>query len=519
YLQDTFAGSPGTTIQSHSSNALPGIPSGSTWGTPTGGPIEIDGNGMIFLAAEPDSICYSNVTLPACVQGSSLEIQFDLAQKTGGDSAVAGIIFESTTGNTIGIEYHKGDGYFYWIQWVSSVRTVLSGVAGGLSVDATLRFKLDTYVGVGSVGNQYTYIWFYSSADEGTTWTLLTDFITTTSSNPNTWSVGPYFQAVAGTTTAGLHIGNIVVQDIPPPAPNCQISRAYVAPSGQSAVFFFETFGGAGVTPTALNYLPSFFLNGTSIGVAVNPWVNGTATCAILQFQGNTQVNQGDVVTVSAPASWMTCGAGNAANQVTNYALTNYTGNSAYRSGSNNNDAGDTFVRTLAPGFNISFYGTSASSLQNIPANLRYRLPDIPYSNMTVDGYPTGMWSNPSQLDFYDWGTIGNQIDSTGTPGVPGYYAIGVDDNGYSGNPTTFTLYSPNTAQSTVTQIHSCDNVGTNGIGQFYLFQLQAASGSTSANIPIGLQIANTSLAPTFSNLVILYGGQYSGDPNGDFTW
>ncbi len=522
YFQDTFAASPGTTIQSHSSNALPGIPSGSTWRTPTGGAIEIDGNGMIFLAAEPDSICYSNVTLPPCLQGSSLEIQFDLARKTGGDSAVAGIIFESTTGNTIGVEYHNGDGYCYWIQLDSSGRNVMTSVAAGLSVGATLRLKIDIMVGLGVAGNQYTYIFFSSSPDGGNTWTLLLGsgwpgFITNTSSNPNVWSVGPYFQQSSGSITTGLHIGNIVAQDIPPPTPNCQISKAYIASSGQSAVFFFETFGGAAVTPTALNYLPSFFLNGTSIGIAVNPWVNGTATCAILQFQNNTQVNEGDVVTVSAPASWMTCGTGNAANQVIHFPLTNCTGNSAYRSGSTNNDASDTFVRTLAPGFNISFYGTS--SLQSIPANLRYRLPGMQYSNMTVDGYPTGMWSNPGQLDFYDWDSIGSQIDSTGTPGVPGYYAIGYDDNSYATNPTTLTLYSPNTAESTVTQIHSCDNPGTNGIGQFYLFQVLPVSGSTSANVPVGLQLSNTSKAPNVSNVFILYGGTVSGDPNGDFTF
>ena len=43
-------------------------------------------------------------------------------------------------------------------------------------------------------------------------------------------------------------------------------------------------------------------------------------------------------------------------------------------------------------------------------------------------------------------------------------------------------------AEVTVTQIHSCDNTGTNGIGQFYLFERYTDIRAPSvADIPIGL--------------------------------
>ena len=70
--------------------------------------------------------------------------------------------------------------------------------------------------------------------------------------------------------------------------------------------------------------------------------------------------------------------------------------------------------------------------------------------------------------------------------------------------------YSP--ARSVVTQITACNNPGSNGIGQFYLFNAQQASGSGVANIPIALQFAmpNGGTSPNIANLYILGPGDFT---------
>jgi len=186
------------------------------------------------------------------------------------------------------------------------------------------------------------------------------------SSLPSAIAVGPYFFGATGTATTGIHVGNIVVQDIPPPPPNCQISNAYVTTSGQSVAFLFETISGSTpVIPTVLNYAPSFFHNGTSIGIGTNSWITGYHSCAIIQFQPGIQINPGDIVTVSTPASWMSCGTANAANQVINLEIGNYTGQSCFGTG--------TLAKTFKPGLNFSDIGSSGSTLYNIPLNWRLR--------------------------------------------------------------------------------------------------------------------------------------------------
>jgi len=426
------------------------------------------------------------------------EVQFDFKLCSTVSGSYPFVVLMDDGTNTIMLQYNTGGGNFFFYQNGSGG----SGSSATLTTPGTTwRIKVDcTYY----LNEPYTNLasWnAYYSTNSGTTWnTLISGWQTLNTTMPSVIRSGVYFAGSACTATTGGHIGTIVVQDLPPATPNCQIQKAYIASSGQSAVFFFETLGGSAITPTAMTYAPSFFQNGNSIGVGINPWVNGTAPCLIVQFQNNVQLSATDTVTVSVPASWVAAGYGNAANQVTNLVLTNYTGKSCFGT--------DTLVKTFKPGFNISYYGTS--SFQNIPANLRYRLPTMLYGANTVDGYPTSMYATYGTQDFYDWGSVSNGVDNTKYPGVPGYYALGYDETWYSGNPTTLTLTSPNTAQSTVTQIHSCDNPGTNGIGQFYLFQVTQTAGSTSANIPVQLYWQNANKAPNISNLLIVGPGDFT---------
>ncbi len=61
YLQDTFQGTAGTQLQSHTSDT------GSSWATPTGGNIELDGNGKVYLESTGDSYSLSNATMPTAL--------------------------------------------------------------------------------------------------------------------------------------------------------------------------------------------------------------------------------------------------------------------------------------------------------------------------------------------------------------------------------------------------------------------------------------------------------------------
>ena len=337
---------------------------------------------------------------------------------------------------------------------------------------------------------------------------------------PTTFIVGPYFSGTAGSATTGVHVGNIIVQDIAPASPNCQISNAYVTSSGQSAMLFYKTISGnTPVYPSALNYPLTFFQNGTLLNPAeVNYWVGSGALCAGVLFPPGIQIYSTDTVTMLAPPSAIALGQGNASAAVsTPLTLTNNAPTSSTALGSGKSCFGtDTLVKTFRPGANIAFGGVQQMTTYNIFANLRYRLQPTLFSSVTNDGYPISLYLSAGQTtsDFIDY-SDDNSIDSTEYPGVPGYYAIGYDDLAYgTSNQCNLSLvatyYSP--ARSVVTQITACNNPGSNGIGQFYLFNAQQASGSGVANIPISLQFAmpNGGTSPNIANLYILGPGDFT---------
>ena len=615
YLEDTFAGSSGTTIQSHSSNALPGIPSGSTWGAPSGGAIELDGSGKIFLAALPASVTYSGASLPPMSVGTYIEYQWDFLRVTSVSGAVAGIVFMESSGNYIDL-YYTESGNQWWFYQNGSTELGYANVSP--AVGTTWRMKLDAQVQSG--GN--TQIWLYYSSNGGTTWTAAfsTNFDLTTSSDPTAWSVGMYFSGAAGSASTGLHMGNLVVQDTPPPTPNCVVQSAWIASSGQSAVFLFETSpGDVSVTPTAMIYAPSFYQNGTAIPQTGYLWANGSTPCTVLLFPAGVQIIASDVITMLAPASWAECGSGNAVAGFTSGAPLTFSvsnGNnfapitSSLPSSAKSAFGTDALTKTLKPGFNISYNGgTVADANFNLCANLRQRMKTLTYSGYLPDGTQTAMFDVTDSTNVYDF-LDPNSVDFTEYPGVSGYFAIGYDDDSYSTSPTTLSLVPPPegapnpantygapwTSQATVNATiasgavtgfsglsggsgypvssttipvsiygtgsgarayatsnsggvitaltlttggtgyttaptvligaisivepyHSCDNTGSSGIGQFYMYQVSQTLGSVCANIPIYLQWTNEQKTPNISNLYILYGGKTSGDPNGDFTW
>ena len=299
-----------------------------------------------------------------------------------------------------------------------------------------------------------------------------------------------------------------------PAPPNCQIATsspvgtagAYIGTSGQDIIFFFEqSSNSSAVVPTAVNYYPTIYRNGTSIGVAIEPWTTGYHACAILQLMPGIQIVPTDIIAITAPASWMSCGAGYASNAVSSpLTIANYTGQSCFGTA--------TLAKTFKPGFNFSDIGSNQTTLYNIPRNWRYRL---------------GWYQLSRAPAFIDFTPLSNSIDSTTYPGVTGYWAIGFDDNylANSGVATQLSIIAkPGYPGVTVTQITGNNNPGiyTPGVGyldQYYLFEVVQTSGSTTANIPLALHYVNSSGRQWVSNLWIVAPGDFAVPGPGNTTW
>ena len=293
---------------------------------------------------------------------------------------------------------------------------------------------------------------------------------------------------------------------ISPPPATCEISNAYVTTSGQSLAFFFQTIsGGTSVIPTTLNYYPSIEVNGRSVGLSTNTWITGAHACAVLQFASGVQINPGDVVVISTQASWMSCGSSAAANQVTDLAISNFSGQSCF--------IPNGLTKTFRPGLNHSDLGSGDGTLFNVPMNWRYRCGP---GYLTTGG--TNEYVGYSFLQLNG----NNGIDATNFPGAIGYWAIGFDDTAYSTTPMTATIISQDSAVCTVTQVAGNNNPGVAGQGQYYLFEVAYASGTTSANTPLAIQVYNGQASPSatqLSNLWIVGPGDFTVPAAGNTSW
>ena len=202
----------------------------------------------------------------------------------------------------------------------------------------------------------------------------------------------------------------------------------------------------------------------------------------------------------------MSLGTTNASNGVTNLAIANYSGMSCFCT--------NALTKTFKPGFNFSDFGSYDQSRYNILLNWRYKLQSTEWSANAADGYPTEFANTSLVVPFFDI-TSGNGIDSTEYPGLSGYWAIGYDDNhqSYSGAVATTLSIVPMTSDCVVTQDATCvsvSNAGTNGIGQFYMFNVAQATGAATVSMPIALQWTNANKTPYISNLWIVAPGDFS---------
>ncbi len=509
YLADTFTGTQGTAIQSHTSGTLPDGIAGSTYTSPSAGAISLDGSGGAYLSTAGTAISLSYATMPSSIPCELVFEYRHLSTISGADSGV--LIMSDGDGNNLGYRFLSTINGLGWFQ--NDAYITGAGSNGGPVIGASWLIKLTVQLQVSN--NGWTELYTQYSTDGGTTWALMSTgapnpCVILTSSLPAAITAGLYFSGNAATSTTGSHIANLILQDPAPAPPTCSISTAYVTTSGQSVAFFFQTISGSTpATPTAMNFAPSFFRNGTSIGLGTNAWVTGYHSCAIVQLQPDVQINPGDTVTVSTPASWMSLGTTNAANSVVCLAIGNNTGVSCF--GTN------TLCKTFKPGFNFSDLGTTDGTRYNVPKNWRFRLtPSEAGSQNTVDGYPTVMLHPTEQLSFCSMNSA-NGIDSTSYPGVPGYWAIGFDDNyqAYSGAAATTISIVAMSSDSVVTQDTTCTSVANtfttgNVITTFAMFKVSQASGAATATIPIGLQLYNANSTPYISNLWIVAPGDFT---------
>ena len=476
---------------------------------------------MCYLSSAGSGATYATTkaTLPTWPQSAGVEILFDILRLSDIEYCAAGIVLylDSTPDIVYIMLQPEGQGGNPFAIYQNGTLNLNCYTGNIPAVGQLWNIKLDLVTTGAAVAFQS-----YYSANGGSTWNeLLTsqwpgEYYNTTI--PSIIAVGPYFNNVVSSATTGIHVGNIVVQDIAPATPNCSISKAYVTTGGQSVAFFFETgltgSGGSRITPNAMNYAPSFFQNGISVGVGTNAWITGYHSCAIVQFQLGIQINPGDTVTVSTPASWMSCGTGNAANQVTHFSLTNYTGQSCFGT--------ESLAKTFRPGFNMTDLGPWDSGHYSVLANWRYKLGTGGAGSYTFDGYLTSMAYTTQVMQFLYPGqyTGGNNLDSAGSPGVSGYWAIKYDDNylSYSGAAQTFLSIIPSYYQASNVSVSqdsvctSASNTVTVGsvVTTFAMYLVSIPSGASICSTPLSLQITNANKTPYFSNLWIVAPGDFT---------
>ena len=515
YYLDQFAGTTGTSISEWDSNVLPGL-TGSPY-TVTGS-IELDGNGMTFMSSGTNAQALTQATIPTFNPvTASFEVLFDIEQMSNVASS-GGIYLMASTGDsmTIMLLYTGGAPQFSVII-NGSGNPNANTWTNVPKIGARWHIKIDFSPGASNSAEMYTY---YST--DGINWNNLLTAVSPPigfdpTTLPTSYAVGPVFSGVAGTTTAGTHVGNIVAQDVSPASPNCQLSNAYVTSSGQSAMLFYETISGnTPIYPSGLNFPLTFFQNGTLINPAeINYWIGSGSLCAGVLFPPGIQVYATDTVTVLAPSSAIALGSGNASSPITTpYTLTNNAPTSSTALGSGKSCFGtDTLVKTFKPGTNISYNLVDITVPYSVFANLRYRFDAGPFATSRQDGYPSVLYYNPSAFDLVDVSQT-NNIDATSYPVMPGYYAVGYDDLAYgTSNQCDITLVATykSPMQSVVTQITACNNTGSNGIGQFYLFNVQPVSSPVTTNLPISLEyyMPNGGNTPNFANLYILGPGDF----------
>ena len=114
----------------------------------------------------------------------------------------------------------------------------------------------------------------YSS--DGTTWSQQSfDPTWSTAIGSMVTAVGPVFNLGAATAATGIHIGNLIIQDLEIGSPDSQISNAYVASSGESLALFFSR-SGSQLYPNYMVSAPTIYKNGASEGISAQSFLGSS---------------------------------------------------------------------------------------------------------------------------------------------------------------------------------------------------------------------------------------------------
>ncbi len=507
YFKDTFAGAAGTLLTAHTSD------SGATWPNDDNhvlgaSPIELDGNGMVFPTGSDVEGQLPSITLPS----GAFEIIYTVYAHTANWSGTAGITLYSNTP------------YGSTTSNVSFMSTTNSGAYGsdwfqnGFTCSNTPGFNGTLAIGTGQLwyikiqilpayGNSTLYM-CYSS--DGTTWSQQSfDPTWSTAIGSMVTAVGPVFNLGAATAATGIHIGNLIIQDLEIGSPDSQISNAYVASSGESLALFFSR-SGSQLYPNYMVSAPTIYKNGASVGdlSTVIPWIEPTAYPMILPLPSGVAIASTDLVTISSSAGWMLLSGNGVAEAQTNFSVTNFVGRSCFGT--------DELQKTLPIGVNIACPGTCPNDYSQVFKNMASRL--------SIGG-STRLPTTPGgtqNFQFISMGGQGSQVPNVFEGvGVTGYFAIGYDDeyitNGGSQTPQ-LKIISDDPGLGVVTQITSCDNPGTGGLGQYYLFQVTSTginpnTGMPCFNVPLDLQYPSGSGSRWITNLWILGPGEFTFTP------
>jgi hypothetical protein len=265
---------------------------------------------------------------------------------------------------------------------------------------------------------------------------------------------------------------------------------------------------GTDVAFVTFNEDPIVSVNGVSRGaIRTSQAVQTTAhTGCLIPMPSGVTVTAGQAVTLSASAGWV-FGPNGYAEAMATQAATNRVGQSfAPRPVVPN-----TMLIGTGAGAQLTPEWNPATMLKNWRYRCSYSSPGL--SAADAGGKPTVMSGSPTIFPICNVGSgTTNYIDSTGFPGIAGYWAVRWDDLDGGSDLSTGTNFGlsvngdPNTS---IAEMTSLNNVGVGGVGKVRVFNLAGVGGAV--NLKLWLQLIKADLHPHFDNLAIL--------APGDFTW
>ena len=214
YYYDLFAGSAGTLLTSTTTDSGASWPTDSThhWGN---GVLKLDGSGGIFQSVASTGSTYnlSSATMPSSL---NFEALFWVKRMTSVASSQAGLILvaapiQGSNPDRYVITYTEGTGWSLWY-WDTQKWKELGSSPLGPSIGSTWYMKATVSISDGS-----TIFGLYYSTSSSAPFSML--FVYTMGTTADLAAVGPRLTtgATAATSSTGLHLGALYVQDLTAP--------------------------------------------------------------------------------------------------------------------------------------------------------------------------------------------------------------------------------------------------------------------------------------------------------------